>query len=79
MNPENIKYKRDFILLKDEPKFKEQEEISHIQNELKEISKFEIKNGVSNKTKFIDIKHDDLINFKDENILSFFKSINFIL
>lgn len=38
-----------------------------------------MKDGVADETKFIDIKHEDVINFKDENVLSFFKSINFIL
>ena len=37
------------------------------------------KNGVTNKTKFTENKFDDIIDFKNENILSFFKSINFIL
>ena len=29
--------------------------------------------------KFKEIEHDDVINFKDESILEFFKSLNFIL
>ena len=47
--------------------------------DLKELIEFKNKHGTINKFKFKEIKHDDVIDFKDENILNFFKSINFIL
>lgn len=70
---------QDFIPLKDVPKFKEEVQIVEIENNLQEIKEYEVKDGIANKLKFIDIKHDDVINFNDESIQSFFKSLNFIL
>ena len=69
----------DFIPLKDDPKFKNKTELIDIQNDLKELLEYENKDGTINKFKFKEIMHDDVINFKDENTLNFFKSINFIL
>jgi len=70
---------QDFIPLKDDPKFKEEVQIVEIEKNLEEIKEYEVKDGIANKLKFIDIKHDDVINFQDESIQSFFKSLNFIL
>ncbi len=67
----------DFIPLKDDLKFKNKAELIDIQNDLKELLEYENKDGTINK--FKEIMHDDDIDFKDENILNFFKSINFIL
>ena len=80
MEEENLKNKDYFIPLKDDPKFKEEVQIIEIEKGLEEIKEYE-KNDISaiNKLKFIDIKHDDVINFQDENVQSFFKSLNFIL
>ena len=59
-----MEIKNDFILLKDAPKFKEKAKIIDIQNDLKEIMKYEINDdGVANKTKFTEIKNDDVIDF----------------
>ncbi len=69
----------DFIPLKDDPKFKNKAELIGIQNDSKELLKYENKDGTINKFKFKEIMHNDVIDFKDENILNFFKSINFIL
>ena len=76
---ENYSKKADFILLKDDPKFKNKEAIFDIQNNLKEITKYETKDGIPSKYKFIDIKHEDVINFKDDDNIKFFESINFVL
>jgi len=70
---------QDFIPLKDCPKFKEEVQIVEIEKNLQKIKEYKVKDGISNKLKFIDIKHDDVINFNDESIQSFFKSLNFIL
>ena len=76
---QNYEKNTDFIMLKDDPKFKNKESIIKIQNNLKEITQYEIKDGIPSKTKFINIKHEDVINFKDEDIIKYFKSINFVL
>ena len=76
---QNYEKNTDFIMLKDDPKFKNKESIIEIQNNLKEITQYEIKDGISSKTKFIDIKHEDVINFTDEDNIKYFDSINFIL
>ena len=68
-----------FIPLKDDPKFKEEVQIIEIEKSLEEIKEYEIKDGIANKLKFIEIKHDDVINFQEESVQSFFKSLNFIL
>ena len=68
-----------FIPLKDDPKFKNKVQILEIEKSLEEIKEFAIENGVANKFKFAEIKHDDVIDFSDESILAFFKSLNFIL
>lgn len=80
MEAKNLKNKDYFIPLKDDPKFKEEVQIIEIEKGLEEIKEYE-KNDISaiNKLKFIDIKHDDVINFQDEYVQSFFKSLNFIL
>jgi len=69
----------NFIPLKDDPKFKNESDIEDIKKDLKEITQYQDKEGIINKTKFIEIKHDDMIDFKDEYNLNFFKEINFIL
>ena len=82
INEENLKQAKtgeDFIPLKDYPKFKNEAQVSEIENSLEQIKEFEIKENIANKLKFKEIKHDDVINFKDESILEFFKSLNFIL
>ena len=66
-------------MLKDDPKFKNKESIIEIQNDLKEITQYEIKDGIPSKTKFINIKHEDVINFMDEDKIKYFDSINFVL
>ena len=68
-----------FIPLKDDPKFKNKVQMLEIEKSLEEIKEFAIENGVANKFKFTEIKHDDVIDFNDESILAFFKSLNFIL
>ena len=69
----------DFIPLKDYPKFKNEGQIAEIEKSLEQIKEFEVKENIANKLKFKEIQHDDVINFKDESILEFFKSLNFIL
>lgn len=66
-------------MLKDDPKFKNKNLIIEIQNDLKEIAQYEIKDGIPSKTKFIDIKHEYVINLMDEDKIKYFDSINFIL
>ena len=66
-------------MLKNVPKFKNKEFIIEIQNDLKEITQYEIKDRIPSKTKFINIKHEDVINFMDEDIIKYFNSINFVL
>ena len=61
------------IPLKDDPKFKEDPEISLIQKDLKEITKLVVKNGIADKYKFVEIQHDDVIDFKSEQAINFFK------
>ena len=69
----------DFIPLKDDPKFKNQIELIDIQKDLNRITQYEMKDNLPNKNKFVEIQHDDVINFKEEAVLNFFKKINFIL
>jgi len=73
-NPEN-----DFIPLKDYPKFKNEAQIAEIEKVLEQIKEYKVRENIANKLKFKEIEHDDVINFKDESILEFFKSLNFIL
>jgi len=75
----HLKHDDYFIPLKDDPKFKEEVQIIEIEKSLEEIKEYEIKDGIANKLKFIEIKHDDVINFQEESVQSFFKSLNFIL
>ena len=76
---QNYEKNTDFIMLKNVPKFKNKEFIIEIQNDLKEITQYEIKDRIPSKTKFINIKHEDVINFMDEDIIKYFNSINFVL
>ena len=76
--PDNNK-NAGLIPLKDDPKFKEQPELSSIQNDLKEITKLVVKNGIPDKYKFVEIEHDDIIDFKSEQAINFFKNMNLIL
>jgi hypothetical protein len=45
----------------------------------KRKAQYEIKDGIPSKTKFIDIKLEDVINLMDEDKIKYFDSINFIL
>ena len=69
----------DFIPLKDYPIFKNETQIVEIEKSIEQIKEYEVKEGIANKLKFKEIEHDDVINFKDEQIVEFFKSLNFIL
>ena len=79
-NIEKVKENKNIIPLKDDPKFKTQDNISNIEKDLKDLIKYDTKNDIANKLKFTEIKHDDVLDFNDEEkIIPFFKSINFIL
>ena len=67
--------------MKDYKKFEEQAVINEIEKSLEQIKEYKVNENdkVIDKLKFIDIKHDDVIDFKKESTLEFFKSLNFIL
>ncbi len=67
-----------FIPWKDDPKFKNKVQILEIEKSLEELKEYATENGLINKFKFTEIKHDDVIDFNDESIFEFFKSLNFI-
>ena len=70
---------QNFIPLKDDPRFKDEIKVYDIEKYLELIKDYEVKGNIANKMKFKEIEHDDIINFNDESILQFFKSLNFIL
>lgn len=61
-----------FIPWKDDPKFKNKVQILKIEKSLEELKEYATENGLINKFKFTEIKHDDVIDFNDESILEFF-------
>ena len=78
-NKEKNENSLEGVLLKDYPRYKNQAQVSEIEKYLEKIKEYEVKGDFASKSKFKEIEHDDVINFKDEEVLQFFKSLNFIL
>ena len=75
----NINLKEDIIILKDNLILNEIEQVSEIEKYLEQIKEYEVKGNKTNELNFKEIEQDDIINFNDESVLNFFKSINFFL